>query len=89
MPNQMPYQKVLTRDSVEIFIRALADEEIVQVLNLLMVVLNQRFGDVKLQMISNQIQLVSVGPNFELSNLYFQVGNISRCFQLEVPGIEF
>ena len=51
MPNQMPYQKVLTRDSVEIFIRVLADEEIVQVLNLLMVVLNLQFGDVKLQTI--------------------------------------
>ena len=44
-------QKVLTRDSVEIFIRALADEETVQVLNLLMVGRNLLFGGVKLQMI--------------------------------------
>ena len=78
----MPCQKALIRDSVEIFIRALADEETVQVLNLLMVGHNLLFGDVKLQMISNQTQLVSVGPNFELSNLYFQIWNISRCFQV-------
>ena len=51
MPNQMPYQKVLTRDSVEIFIRVLADEETVQVLNLLMVGRNLLFGGVKQQMI--------------------------------------
>ena len=73
----MPCQKVLTRDSVEIFIRALEDDETVQVLNLLMVVLNLQFGGVRLQMISNQIQLVS-GSNFELSNLKY----ISKCSQV-------